>query len=84
MKNLALPPMGDFREKTIQSGFPTLTQDSWSGARTIWDLPPPSITLKVGVLERVYRQLYLDALRILLYTDLYKNSLLILKTIDNS
>ena len=75
--------MGDFRENTIQSGFPTLTQNSWSGARTIWDLPHPSTTLKV-VLERVYRQLYLDALRILLYTDLYKNSLLILKTIDNS
>ena len=38
LKNLALPFMGDFWEKTIQSGFPAQLCFTRSGVRTICDL----------------------------------------------
>ena len=37
--------MGDFKEKKIHSGFPTLSCFTRSGVRTICDLPPPSPSL---------------------------------------
>ena len=38
LKIFAIPSMGDFREKKIPSGFPTLSQITLSGVRTICDL----------------------------------------------
>ena len=37
--------MGDFREKTIQSGFPTLSANTRSGIWTVWDFVAPVPTL---------------------------------------
>ena len=45
---------GDFREKTLQSGFPTQSQNTRSGVRTIWDLVAPVPTL-TGI--AIYRNL---------------------------
>ena len=39
--------MGDFKEKKIQSGFPTLSCFTRSGVRTICDLPPPVPSMAV-------------------------------------
>ena len=55
--------MGDFKEKKIQSGFPTLSCFTRSGVRTICDLPPPVPSLEAlfalfwQVLESAYADL---------------------------
>ena len=50
LKNLALPLMGDFWEKTIQSGFPAQSCFTRSGVRTICDLEEavPSLLIPNG------------------------------------
>ena len=50
LKILALvPSMGNFRKKTVQSGFPTQSQNTRSGVRTIWDLVAAVPTLIINL-----------------------------------
>ena len=52
-KNLALPLVGDFWEKTIQSGFPAQSCFTWSGVQTICDLEEavPSLIMMVEYID---------------------------------